>query len=94
MSEFLVEFKYESFDLNVVAYKIFSESNWENFLDSIEEDEDYTLIIGETELEMTGDKFIERCNVLYNVKDSEIKVLQKLNLELDSFNIFEMLDYQ
>lgn len=92
MSEILVQFKYETFDLNIVAYKIFSESNWEKFLDLIDEDEDYTLIIGETDLKISGKKYIELCDVLYNVKESDVKILQKLNLELDCFNIFNILN--
>lgn len=96
MKNILVAFEYDSFSINVSAYKIFSEYDWEMFMNALDEyvpKSSIDFYAGENiciQLK-SGKQFLELCEVQYKVTEQEIKTLQKLKLNLEQFDIFEQM---
>lgn len=81
-------------------FETFSEDDWESFMENCEKlddpvNYDLSVFIGHSDyIEFnSGKEFLECCDEQYKVTDSEINILQKLNLNMDCHGFFShMLD--
>lgn len=94
MKKILIKFeRFDDIDYHVVAYKIFTEDSWNslmNNLDQYNNPQGIKIYFGHNDFVefRSGKEFLEYCDEEYKVTESDIKVLEKIGLNLDSHQIF------
>lgn len=97
MQNILIKFERdEGIDYHIVAYKIFSEDAWDNLMNNLDEYNNpngIEIYFGHSDLMKFDDgrEFLKYCDEMYKVTNSDIKVLERIGLNLDCHKIFNRI---